>query len=141
MDEDDIYGSILSDPKSFPSNSSNTSASTNIPEPHLNAAGSSSSNSNSVNPTPWLFVSNLTWWTSEDDIRAALGEGLGTRLLSVHFIEHKPNGKSKGMAIIEFRDVETAEMAKERMEGNEINGKRCEIGYARSPPMKPFESK
>ena len=138
MDEDDIYGSILSDPKSFPSNSS--SASTNIPEPHSNATGTSS-NSNSVNPTPWLFVSNLTWWTGEDDIRAVLGEGLGTRLLSVHFIEHKPNGKSKGMAIVEFRDVETAEMAKERMEGKEINGRRCEIGYERSPPMKPFESK
>ena len=154
MDEDDIYGSILSEPKSHTSNNSGMSSTSNSyvlpasnsrPEYHHSLDQHQSTNGYTAPggnfPTPWLFASNLTWWTNEDDIRGLLSESLNTRILSVHFIEHKPNGKSKGMAIIEFRDIETAEMAKEMIEGKEIYGKRCEIGFAKNPPMKPFESK
>ena len=53
----------------------------------------------------------MTWWTSEDNLRATFGD-LSHRILQIQFLEHKPNGKSKGMAIVEFVDVRTAELAK-----------------------------
>ena len=144
MDEDDIYGSILSDPKSL-THTSTTSHSSNSnllsSNSHSEPMASGYTGPGISNPTPWLFISNLTWWTNEDDLRSKLGEGLCTRALSFHFIEHKPNGKSKGMVIVEFGDVETAEMAKDRLEGKEIHGKTCEVGFARNPPIKTFESK
>lgn len=150
MDEDDIYGSILSDPKSASHSSysnSNVATSNSYSEHYSNANGHNShyppqqTGPAISTPTPWLFISNLTWWTNEDDLRSLLGDNFGNRILSVHFIEHKPNGKSKGMAIVEFGEVDTAEMAKDRIEGKEIYGRKCEVGFARNPPIKPFESK
>lgn len=91
-----------------------------------------------VPPQPSLFISNLTWWTSEDDLRQILGD-LSNRIKEVQFLENKPNGKSKGMVIVEFVDVETAEVAKGMLEGKEIYGRNCEVSFARNPPVKPYE--
>lgn len=81
----------------------------------------------------------MTWWTSEDDLRSAFGD-LSIRILQIQFLEHKPNGKSKGMAIVEFVDVATAELAKHTVEGREMVGKRVwEISFARNAPMRAYE--
>ena len=85
-----------------------------------------------------LFISNLTWWTNEDDLRIAFGEMAG-KVKNVHFIEHKVNGKSKGIAIVEFEDEAAASKAKEIADGKEIHGLACGVTYARSPPIKPHE--
>jgi RNA recognition motif-containing protein len=99
------------------------------------------SNSNVLIPAQCsIFISNLTWWTTEDDIRRALGSDLGTRIKELQFLEHKPNGKSKGMVIVEFLDLETADVGKSLLEGCEINGKVCEVSFSRSPPIRPYES-
>lgn len=80
----------------------------------------------------------MAWWTSEEDLRHIFGE-LSNRIKELQFLEHKPNGKSKGLVIIEFIDVASAEMAKSIIEGKEINGRVCEASFARSPPVKPYE--
>lgn len=100
--------------------------------------GQSQFSTTPVPPQPSLFVSGLTWWTSEDDLRQILGD-LSNRVKELQFLENKPNGKSKGMVIIEFVDVATAEVAKEMLEGREISGKVCEVSFARNPPVKPYE--
>jgi len=44
-----------------------------------------------------LMVSDLHWWTTEDDIRGwANGAGAEDELREITFSEHKVNGKSKG---------------------------------------------
>lgn len=91
-----------------------------------------------VPPSPSLFISNMTWWTSEDDIRAAFDD-LSPRIKEVQFIEHKPNGKSKGMAVVEFVDTASAEAAKAYLEGRMIQGRICEVNYSRNAPIKPYE--
>ena len=91
-----------------------------------------------VSPQPSLFISNLTWWTSEDDLRQLLGD-LSNRIKELQFLENKPNGKSKGMVIVEFVDVATAEVAKGMLEGRDICGRVCEVSFARNPPVKPYE--
>lgn len=62
-----------------------------------------------------------------------------TKVKTVQFIEHKGNGKSKGIAIVEFVDEKSAAKAKELADGKEINGLVCTITFARSPPIKPYE--
>lgn len=47
--------------------------------------------------TTALFVSDLSWWTTDDDIRGWVKEaGCEDELKDVTFSEHKVNGKSKG---------------------------------------------
>jgi hypothetical protein len=47
--------------------------------------------------TPALFVSDLFWWTTDDDIRGWVKQsGSEDELKDVTFSEHKVNGKSKG---------------------------------------------
>jgi hypothetical protein len=44
-----------------------------------------------------LFISDLFWWTTDDDIRGLVREaGCEGELKDVTFSEHKVNGKSKG---------------------------------------------
>jgi hypothetical protein len=47
--------------------------------------------------TTALFVSDLFWWTTDDDIRGWIKQaGCEDELKDVTFSEHKVNGKSKG---------------------------------------------
>lgn len=47
--------------------------------------------------TPALLISELHWWTTDDDIRGWVREaGCEDELKDVTFSEHKVNGKSKG---------------------------------------------
>lgn len=49
------------------------------------------------NATTALLISDLHWWTNEDDIRGwANQSGCEDELVDVTFNEHKVNGKSKG---------------------------------------------
>ena len=130
----------MSDPKSTSASASSASNYVAIGsqysqnEPHHRPHSGSQ-----VPPQSSLFVSNMTWWTSEDNLRATFGD-LSHRILQIQFLEHKPNGKSKGMAIVEFVDVRTAELAKKAVEGKELDGGRVwEISFARSPPVRAFE--
>lgn len=73
------------------------------PRPAANDPASSSMDNNC------LYINGLPWWITEDDLRDAL-EG---RIipLRVVFLEHKPNGKSRGISIVEFDGKDTCQAA------------------------------
>lgn len=179
--QDDIYGSILSEPRtsgfvrranaadeSYDSESryeedeptgfggatdSHSAGTSHVLGAHHQKAGyslgapagshSHSSSGSNVHhhgnnrPQASLYISNLTWWTTEDDLKAFFGAA-GLRVKELQFVDNRSNGKSKGIAIVEFVDVAAGTAAREAIEGKEINGRVCEVSYAKSAPLKPY---
>lgn len=55
--------------------------------------------------TSALYIADLHWWTTEDEIRGWINHaGYEEDLKEITFSEHKVNGKSKGYDHLQFTD-------------------------------------
>ncbi|OJD37464.1 rrm domain-containing protein [Diplodia corticola] len=70
-----------------------------------------------ANATTALLISDLHWWTNEDDIRGWTNQsGCEDELVDVTFNEHKVNGKSKGQCFVEMASPQAATALKHTIE-------------------------
>ncbi|XP_009615460.1 organelle RRM domain-containing protein 1, chloroplastic [Nicotiana tomentosiformis] len=84
--------------------------------------------------TKKLFVTGLSFYTSEKTLRAAF-EGYG-ELVEVKIIMDKISKRSKGYAFVEYTTVEAATTAFKEMNGKIINGWMITVDAARTNPPK-----
>ncbi|KAI9757357.1 MAG: hypothetical protein M4579_003471 [Chaenotheca gracillima] len=93
--------------------------------------------------TTAILISDLHWWTTDDDIRGWINQsGCEDELKDVTFHEHKVNGKSKGQAYVEFASLQAASALKRKIESfNESStfGKKHTIAFS-SPMNNPFRT-
>ncbi|KAL4970056.1 RNA-binding protein [Aspergillus stella-maris] len=93
--------------------------------------------------TPALLISELHWWTTDDDIRGWVREaGCEDELKDVTFSEHKVNGKSKGQAFLEFTSLPAASASKHQIDSLTAtgqNGRKFVVHYT-SPGPNPFRT-
>lgn len=88
-----------------------------------------------------LYVGELDWWVSDEEIRKIANDiGIPIRLSDVTFSEHKVNGKSKGIAFVETADDDEARRLKAWFESNDINHKRATVTLATSASGNPFKT-
>ncbi|KAI3778381.1 hypothetical protein L2E82_07630 [Cichorium intybus] len=84
--------------------------------------------------TKKLFVTGLSFYTSEKTLRAAF-EGFG-ELVEVKIIMDKISKRSKGFAFIEYTTEEAASAALKEMNGKIINGWMIVVDVAKTSPPK-----
>jgi cold-inducible RNA-binding protein len=84
-----------------------------------------------------LFVGNLPFSISQDDIRAMF-ESYG-EITAVNLITDRMTGRSKGFAFVEFTTEEAAKAAVEALHETEVDGRKIIVNVAR--PMKPREDR
>ncbi|KAI0019064.1 hypothetical protein F4780DRAFT_780770 [Xylariomycetidae sp. FL0641] len=95
--------------------------------------------------TNCLLLSELHWWTTDDEIRSWVRQAsCEDELKDITFSEHKVNGKSKGQAYLEFLSQQAATAAKHQIEssGSEANQpgpKKHNVIYS-SPTNNPFRT-
>ncbi|KAI0011376.1 hypothetical protein F4779DRAFT_615619 [Xylariaceae sp. FL0662B] len=95
--------------------------------------------------TNCLLLSELQWWTTDDEIRSWVRHAsCEDELKDITFSEHKVNGKSKGQAYLEFTSQQAATAAKHQVEAvasesNQPGGKKATIIYS-SPTNNPFKT-
>ncbi|KAI1488393.1 hypothetical protein F5X96DRAFT_680519 [Biscogniauxia mediterranea] len=95
--------------------------------------------------TNCLLLSELHWWTTDDDIRSWVRQAsCEDELKDITFSEHKVNGKSKGQAYLEFSSQQAATAAKRQIESagsepNQPGGKKHSVIYS-SPTNNPFRT-
>ncbi|KAI9199373.1 uncharacterized protein BJ171DRAFT_585400 [Polychytrium aggregatum] len=112
-------GRLEDDPKQpHPSSASTSPEALTVPEKHTGAAAHPprSQPAHLGNGSRSLFVQDLTWYTTDEDLRqVCVDAGVGDQVLplEITFQELRVNGKSKGIAYLEFTNPESAAVAKE----------------------------
>jgi RNA recognition motif-containing protein len=76
-----------------------------------------------------IYVGNLSYTVSEDDLRAAF-EAFG-EVTSVSIIKDKFSGESRGFGFVEMAGKEEAEAAIRDLNGKELGGRELNVNEAR----------
>lgn len=78
-----------------------------------------------------LYVGNLPYSTSEDDLRNLFGQY--GEIVNVTLIIDKMSGRSKGFGFVEFAEEDAATAAIEATNGMELEGRALVVNVARPP--------
>ncbi len=76
-----------------------------------------------------LFVGNLPFSTTQEDLEALFGES--GAVASVNVITDRFSGKSRGFGFVEMENQEEAQAAIERLNGSDLQGRPLTVNEAR----------
>ena len=82
-----------------------------------------------------IYVGNLAWSATEDDVRGAFEE-FGD-VSAVHVIMDRETGRPRGFAFVEMPDKQGAEDAIEALNGQDIAGRAVTVNEARPREERP----
>eukprot|EP01025_Chloroclados_australasicus_P016711 TRINITY_DN18497_c0_g1_i3.p1 TRINITY_DN18497_c0_g1~~TRINITY_DN18497_c0_g1_i3.p1 ORF type:complete len:380 (-),score=80.51 TRINITY_DN18497_c0_g1_i3:306-1277(-) len=74
-----------------------------------------------------VYVANLSWWTTDEEIERICTEY--GKVLEVTFFEEKANGKSKGVAQVQFSEAKAAMLCRDGLSGKMIIGRACVVTF------------
>ena len=95
--------------------------------------------SSSSNQKHDIFVGNLAFNTTEEQLMQAFSE-IG-RVLNVRMVTDQETGKPRGFAFVEFEDPQVALSAIRNMTDYELNGRRLRVNFSNSSHLEVLASK
>lgn len=82
-----------------------------------------------------IYVGNLSYETSENDLRNVFGEH--GAVSKVNVIMDKMTGKSKGFAFIEMENDADGQKAIDELNGADLNGRNLKVNLAKPREERP----
>ncbi len=82
-----------------------------------------------------LYVGNLSFKTTEDELRAAFGQ-FGS-VTDVYVAMDKMTGRPRGFAFVTMGTAEEAKQAAEKMNGTDLGGRQLTVNEARPKEERP----
>jgi cold-inducible RNA-binding protein len=80
-----------------------------------------------------IFVGNLSYQTTQDDLYSAFANYGGVERVSV--VTDRDTGQPRGFAFVEMTDRNEAETAINSLNGAELNGRSLNVNEARPKPQ------
>ncbi len=80
-----------------------------------------------------IYVGNLPWSSSEDEVRDAFA--IHGEVISVKLISDRETGRPRGFGFVEMED-EGAVKAIEALDGEDFGGRRLKVNEARPRPQR-----
>jgi RNA recognition motif-containing protein len=80
-----------------------------------------------------LFIGNLPFSTTEDDLRAVLSEG-GRSVKEVHMPSDRETGRPRGFAFADMGSEADAQAAIKALDGQDFDGRRLKVNEAQPRP-------
>merc|ERR1719422_2195885 len=87
-----------------------------------------------------LYIGNLTWWTTDQDIQDNV-QNLGVSdFLEVKFYENRANGQSKGFCCVSIGSEASMRKVMDNFPKKELHGQKPVVTYATKQALHQFES-
>eukprot|EP01118_Nematostelium_gracile_P017805 TRINITY_DN771_c0_g2_i2.p1 TRINITY_DN771_c0_g2~~TRINITY_DN771_c0_g2_i2.p1 ORF type:complete len:128 (-),score=44.86 TRINITY_DN771_c0_g2_i2:90-473(-) len=83
-----------------------------------------------------IFVGNLSWSASEDELKDLFGQQ--GPVLSVKVITDRETGRAKGFGFIEFEDEKGADSAVNNLNGKDFLGRQLRVSKANPPKPREY---
>ena len=84
-----------------------------------------------------LYVGNLSYDTTEDDLRNAFSQG-GHQVASVAIITDRDTGRPKGFGFVEMGTDEEAQTVIGLWDGKDLDGRPLRVNEAQDKPRRSF---
>ncbi|XP_063696970.1 cleavage and polyadenylation specificity factor subunit 6 isoform X2 [Culicoides brevitarsis] len=87
-----------------------------------------------------LYVGNLTWWTTDQDITDAVAQIGVSDFQEVKFFENRANGQSKGFCVISLGSEGSMRMVMERLCKKDLHGQNPVVTLPTKQALNNFEA-
>lgn len=87
-----------------------------------------------------IYVGNLTWWTTDQDVINAINSVGVTDVQEVKFFENRNNGQSKGFCVVTFGSEASLSIVKDKLPKFELHGQKPVVTTYNRQNLSLFES-
>ncbi|KAL1403124.1 hypothetical protein pipiens_005804 [Culex pipiens pipiens] len=87
-----------------------------------------------------LYIGNLSWWTTDQDIADVIGDVGVNDFQEVKFFENRANGQSKGFCVVSLGSENSMRYVMERLPKKELHGQNPVVTLPTKQALNQFES-
>ncbi|XP_017488276.1 PREDICTED: cleavage and polyadenylation specificity factor subunit 6-like [Rhagoletis zephyria] len=120
--------------------SNHSNSSSNLLQSHTSSSSSEISSMNS-SKKPCIYVGNLTWWTTDEDVTKALNSVGVNDVVEIKFFENRANGQSKGFCVVTLSLDSSIRVALEKLPKIELYGQAIAVTMCNRQNLNHFEMK